>query len=354
VLGCQSFNEVRGRFVEGPYRWHQMEREVITIIGDLFRAPADDRWGYLTSGESESNLAALHRARERYPDAVVYFSAAARRSITKHAATLRMPTSVIATNDMGEMDYQDLAAQLVRHRHRPAIIVATIGTTMMEAVDDLRLITATVEAAGARDRWIHADAALAGLPLALLDPDERPGIDFADGADSMAVDGHAFIGVSSPCAVMIVRRGLCGDDTSVGRMGSPNATITGSRSGHDAFAMWCSLRKQGIAGLRRRAEASRGLAVHAKRRLDDIGWASFRHPHAFTVVLKTPPQKVADKWILATKSGWSHIVCMPDVEIEQVEALVSDLEQAKGSGSRDKARTLIGGRTTNGRALARR
>jgi histidine decarboxylase len=153
---------------------------------------------------------------------------------------------------------------------------------------------------------------------------------------------------------MIVRRGLCGDDTSLGRMGSPDATITGSRSGHDAFAMWGSLRKQGIAGLRRRAEVSRGLAAHAKKRLDDIGWASFRHPHAFTVVLKTPPPEVADKWILTTKSGWSHIVCMPDVEIEQVEALVSDLEQAKGTGSRDKARTLIGGRTTNGRALARR
>ena len=72
----------------------------------------------------------------------------------------------------GEMDYDDLADQLDRHRDRPAIVVATIGTTMTEAVDDVRRISGVLDAPAHRRRFVHADAALAGIPLALLDPDD--------------------------------------------------------------------------------------------------------------------------------------------------------------------------------------
>jgi histidine decarboxylase len=197
-------------YVDDACLWQakQMEREVLTIISDLFRAPADDRWGYVTSGGTESNLAALHQARERYPNAVVYLSAAAHYSIERCASILGMPTRLIDTDDTGNMAYEDLAAHLIRDRHRPAVIVATIGTTMAEAVDDIRRITAIADAIGLRNRWIHGDFAIASLPLALLAPDTRPGIDFGDGADSMAI-GHRFNGVPAACGLMIVRRSLC-------------------------------------------------------------------------------------------------------------------------------------------------
>ena len=44
-------------------------------------------------------------------------------------------------------------------------------------------------------RIIHADAVLAGLPFALKDPDQRSGLSCVlDGADSVAMSGHEFIG----------------------------------------------------------------------------------------------------------------------------------------------------------------
>ena len=48
-----------------------------------------------------------------------------------------------ATNS-GELDYEDLGEALSKHRDRAAIVVANIGTTMTEAVDDVGRIKAVL------------------------------------------------------------------------------------------------------------------------------------------------------------------------------------------------------------------
>ncbi|WP_344513171.1 pyridoxal-dependent decarboxylase [Dactylosporangium maewongense] len=155
-------------------------------------------------------------------------------------------------------------------------------------------------------RWVHADAALAGIPLGLLDPADRPGFDFGDGATSIVVSGHKFLGVPAPCAVLIVRDSARprhhtghdaghgpGGDAVYGRhidyVGSLDTTVSGSRSGHMALMAWWALQTWGLDGLRRRAEQARELAAATTQRLDDIGWRAWRHPLALTVVLDQPP-----------------------------------------------------------------
>src|SRR5262249_54093200 len=151
-------------------------------------------WGYVTSGASEGTLYALHLARRLHPGGIVYYSDAAHASVTKAIDLLTMPSIALRASDSGEVDYDDLAAQVGHHRDRPVIVVATIGTTLTEAVDDVRRITDVLDSLAIRRRFVHADAALSGIPLALLNPDERPGFDFADGADSLIASGHKFIG----------------------------------------------------------------------------------------------------------------------------------------------------------------
>lgn len=324
-------NNVGDPYVDGAGHNHTkaMEREVVGIVADLLRAPADDRWGYVTSGGSEGNLYALHLARSLYPDAIAYVSDAAHYSVAKALDLLAIPSVVVRAGDLGEMDYDDLADQVDRHRHRPAVVVATIGTTMTEAVDDVRRIVEVLDVLAVRRRFVHADAALAGIPLALLDPGDRPGLDFVDGADSVTVSGHKFLGSPMPCGVVVVRAGhRTRVSRSVGYTGSPDATIGGSRSGHAPLVLWYALRRHGLAGLRRRASESRELATYAHRLLTDLGWEAFRHEHAFTVVLKTPPEPVASRWVLASSGGWSHIVCMPGIVRAQLEHFVADLRAA--------------------------
>jgi len=324
-------NNVGDPYVDGAAVNHAkpFEREVVGFCADLFRAPRDDRWGYVTTGGSEGNLYASWLARSLYPDAMAYVSDAAHYSVRKALELLAVPYVVVGVDGTGEIDHADLADQLARHRHQPAIVVATAGTTMSEAVDDVRQIARILDALAIRRRFVHVDAALSGIPLALLDPDQRPGFDFADGADSITVSGHKFLGAPFPCGVVVVRaRDRDRVARSVGYTGTPDSTLTGSRSGHAALLLWYAIRRHGRDGLRSRAEAARALAAHAHARLVELGWEAYRHPHAFTVVLRTPPEAVARRWVLASAGGWSHIVTMPGVTAESVEEFLADMKAA--------------------------
>jgi histidine decarboxylase len=330
-FGQHLLNNVGDPLVEGAGHNHTkpMELEVVSTFGDLLRAPRNDRWGYVTGGGSEGNLYALYLARTLYPNGIVYHSSAAHYSIDKAIHLLGLPSCRIEVDQMGQIDYVDLLERVRENPHRPAIVVATIGTTMTEAVDDVRVIRDLLEVSGVTDRFIHADAALAGLPLALMDPEQRPGMDFADGADSIAISGHKFIGSPFPSGVVLVRAGhRARVAKDVDYISSPDSTISGSRSGHAPLLLWYALRTLRIDGLRQRAEKCRALAEYAVNRMRQVGWEAYRHAHAFTVVLRTPPEQVTKKWVLAASRGWSHIVCMPGITREQIDAFVADLDAA--------------------------
>lgn len=329
LLSSHLLNNIGDPWIDGAGANHTkpMEREVVEFLANLFRAPADDRWGYVTTGGTEGNLYALHLARSLYPQAVVYFSDAAHYSIPKSLNLLAMDAVRIRTDIHDEIDYLDLAAQIGLRRHRPAIVVATAGTTMSEAVDDVRRITTICDQLAIRDRFIHTDAALSGIPLALLDPDDRPGFDFTDGADSISSSGHKFTGSPTPSGIVIVRATHRNRVArTVGYTASPDATITGSRSGHAPLMLWYAIHTHGLDGLRRRADHARQLAAYTKTRLDDLGWPNHRHRHAFTVVLKTPPEPILRKWVLATHNGWSHLITMPGITPETIDDFLTDLQ----------------------------
>jgi histidine decarboxylase len=328
LLTGQLLNNIGDPWIDGVAANHTkpMEREVVEFLADLFRAPADDRWGYVTTGGTEGNLYALHLARSLYPQAVCYYSDAAHYSIAKSLTLLAIDAVRIRADAHGEIDYLDLAAQIGLRRHRPAIVVATAGTTMTEAVDDVRRISHILDELAVRDRFIHTDAALSGVPLALLDPDARPGFDFADGTDSISTSGHKFTGSPTPSGIVIVRAThRARVASSVEFTATPDTTITGSRSGHAPLMIWYAIHIHGRDGLRRRADQSRQLAAYTKARLDDLGWPSHRHNHAFTVALKTPPESVLRKWVLATHNGWSHVIAMPGITTEIVDEFIQDL-----------------------------
>ncbi|MCI0688330.1 MAG: pyridoxal-dependent decarboxylase, partial [Sporichthyaceae bacterium] len=255
---------------------------------------------------------------------------AAHYSVAKAADLLALPTEVVRADGNGEIDYHDLAERLTPHRHAPAIVVANIGTTMTEAIDDVRRIHQVLDALSVRRRYIHADAALAGIPLALVEPGERPGFDLADGAHSVAISGHKFLGTPLPCGVIVVKTARRrAQVTDVPYTATPDTTITGSRSGHAPLLLWYALARHGLAGLRQRAADCRELADYTRQRLADIGWEAYRsQPHAFTVMLKTPPADLNRPWVLASADGWSHIVCMPGITRRQIDGLVDDIAQA--------------------------
>jgi histidine decarboxylase len=331
LLGGRLLNNVGDPFVDGLGANHTKawEREVINTVATLFRAPEAQRWGYVTSGGSEGNLYGLWLASSLHPDARVYFSDAAHPSVAKAARILDLAAIRIRTHPWGALDYDDLHDQVDQHRAHPAIVVATAGTTLCEAVDDVRAIRAVLDTAVVRRRYIHVDAALSGIPLALLDPQDRPGFDFADGADSISVSGHKFIGTTMPCGIVTARASHRARLAQYGSyVASPDTTIANSRNGHAVAMLWYALRTLGTDGLKRRAVASRESAAYLHDRLTRLGCPSHRYPWAFTVVLPTPPAAVTDRWVMPGVDGWSHVITMPGITRDQIDGFLDDLARA--------------------------
>ena len=310
---------------------HEFEQEVVAFFAQLARAPENQWWGYVTNGSTEGNLYGLYLARELLPEGIAYFSQDSHYSVGKNLHFLNMRHIMIRSQANGEMDYEDLRETLRIRRDAPPIIFANIGTTMKEARDDIVLIRSILDDLAIENRYIHCDAALCGGYAAFLDP--PPAWDFEDGADSIAISGHKFIGSPIPCGIVLARRGHVDRiGHSVAYIGSVDTTISGSRNGFTPLMMWYAIRSLGIEGLRRRIIESLGVAAYAEQRFKEIGLAAWRNPQAITVVFPEPPQAVCDKWQLATAGGFSHIICMPHVRREQIDRLIGDI--AKSGGAR--------------------
>jgi histidine decarboxylase len=308
---------------------HDFEREVVSFYAELARAPDDQWWGYVTNGSTEGNLYGLYLARELLPDGIVYFSQDCHYSVSKNLHFLNMRHIMIRSQPNGEIDYEDLRETLRIRRDAPPIIFANVGTTMKEARDDIGIIHSILDDLAIEHRYIHCDAALCGGYAAFLDP--PPAWDFEDGADSIAISGHKFLGSPIPCGVVLARRAHVDQiGHSVAYIGSVDTTISGSRNGFTPLILWYAIRSLGHEGMKQRTEYSLRTAAYAEKRLREVGIEAWRNPQALTVVFKQPPREVRDKWQLASASGYSHLICMPHVRCEQIDELISDIRKAGG------------------------
>ncbi|GAB3718805.1 histidine decarboxylase [Spirosoma flavus] len=253
-----------------------IELEVIEFFAELFRAPRDSFSGYVTSGGSEGNLYGLYMARERYPQGILYYSAATHYSVAKSARVLNMTAVQIASTANGEIDYTALTSAIQQNQDRPVILLANIGTTMTEAKDDVPTIRHIFQELGVQQAYIHCDAALSGIYLPLLD--KNPTFDFTGGIDSLSCSGHKFIGSPIPCGVVIVRKE---HPQRVGRhisyIGAMDTTILGSRNGITPVFLWYALKQLKKEGLLTRIRECLSLAAYTEDKLQRNGIAAWRN-----------------------------------------------------------------------------
>lgn len=162
-------------------------RELAAMVG--YGSEPGTFLGHLTSSGTLANLEGLWVAREEAPGGRVLHSAAAHYTHGRMSALLGVPSSSVATDAAGAMDLEDLDQRL--SAGDVAVVVATLGTTGLGAVDPLHEILPLAREAGAR---VHVDAAYGGY-FTLLARRDPPLVDPAPwaalkGADSVAIDPH--------------------------------------------------------------------------------------------------------------------------------------------------------------------
>jgi aromatic-L-amino-acid decarboxylase len=234
--------------------------------------------GVIQDTASTSTLVALLCARERasnYSQArgglqaeprplVVYATSQSHSSVAKAALLAgfgRDNLRLIASDTAYAMRYDALDAQIradIAAGLMPAAIVATTGSTTTTALDPIAQIA---EVAGTHQLWLHVDAAMAGSAMIL--PECRWMWEGIEGADSLVLNPHKWLGAAMDCSLYYVR-----DPDHLAHVMSTNPSYL--QSAFDgrvknlrnwgiplgrrfrALKLWLLIRANGISGLQAR------------------------------------------------------------------------------------------------------
>jgi aromatic-L-amino-acid decarboxylase len=234
--------------------------------------------GVIQDTASTSTLVALICARERISNyslargglqgedrpLIVYASGQSHSSVEKAAILAgfgRANVRNIPTDEHYAMRADALAAAIeadIENNLTPCVIVATTGTTTTTALDPLEEIA---QVALRHDLWLHVDAAMAGSAMIL--PECRWMWQGIEGADSLVLNPHKWLGVAFDCSLYYVR-----DPQHLVRVMSTNPSYLQSAVDNQvknlrdwgiplgrrfrALKLWCLIREQGVAGLQAR------------------------------------------------------------------------------------------------------
>ena len=276
-----------------------------------------DAWsGVIQDTASTSTLIALLCARERssaYSLAhaglqgqsaplIVYTSAQAHSSVDKAALlagfgrdNVRLvPTD--ASYAMRADALRELITADVAAGHVPCAVVATTGTTTSTAIDPIDAVAAVAREFGL---WLHVDAAMAGSAMIL--PECRALWSGIEGADSIVINVHKWLGVSFDCSLYYVRQ-----PAELVRVMSTNPSYLQTSADAQvknlrdwglplgrrfrALKLWCLIREQGVdalrARLRRDLDNARWFAEQVRA---EPGWAVLAPVPLQTVCVRHQP-----------------------------------------------------------------
>lgn len=321
-----SINNVGDPFVDSLYgvNTRTFEREVLHFFMELYHAPKNDSWGYVTNGGTEGNMYGLYLARESFPNGIVYFSQDTHYSISKIVKVLGMRNVMIRSQKNGEIDYEDLEEMIKVKRDHTPIIVANIGTTVKGAIDRVEKIEAILKQ-NVVDYYIHCDAALGGMIVPFLFG--SPSFDFRTSISSLAVSGHKMIGSPTPSGVVLARKkNVERVQRNVEYIGTLDTTLSGSRNGHSVLFLWYAIHRFGVSGFQKMVYECMSVTEYAVKRLQEIGWEVQVAEYYNTVVIKRPPEALVKKFQLAVEGDIAHILVMPHVTKERINGLIADLE----------------------------
>jgi aromatic-L-amino-acid decarboxylase len=170
-----------------------VETTVVHWLRELMGMPADCE-GILVSGGSMGNVTAIAAARHAGYDGVIYLSDQTHSSIRRGLVVIGWPEDQIRLVPTGadfRWSAESVAAAVaddLAAGRRPAIVIASAGTTNTGAVDPLDELADLCSANG---MWLHVDGAYGAL-AALTEPG-RVALAGLGRADSLTLDPHKWL-----------------------------------------------------------------------------------------------------------------------------------------------------------------
>lgn len=341
-IGCHTLSESE-TFFKGT---QQIERELIEMIAvDIFKAKEGSTDGYVAAGGTEANLQAIwiyrnyfiqeHRA--THDEIVILASQDTHYSLIKGANLMHLDFTRIPVNENNRMinegQLENIIAEAKAKGKKYFIVLSNVATTMFGSVDDPDVYARALTKNNVSFK-IHLDAAFGGFIYPIATPDNN--VNFAnEHVSSITLDAHKMLQAPYGAGIFLVKKGwmqyvFTKEASYVNGM---DITLSGSRSGANAIAIWMILSAYGPYGWYEKINTLLYRTTWACRQLKEMGVEFYRHPSLNIITIKSAcvPQHLADKYGLVPDAHygaaqWFKIVVMDHVEVEHLQPFLEELK----------------------------
>ncbi|MEM7094047.1 MAG: pyridoxal-dependent decarboxylase [Actinomycetota bacterium] len=265
--------------------------------------------GLFCPGGSTATLYALQLARHRLRPKMttagasgepmaIFVSDAGHYSASKSAALLGLGTDAVVkvgSDAEGAMLPDALATavdQAARDGRTPLAVIATAGTTVTSAFDDVH---ALADVADRHRMWLHVDGCYGGS--ALFSPSEAHRLDGVERSDSFVWNLHKMMGMTQQCTALLVREPdqlaacfalqadyLFQPDKLHAEWDAGDRTFQCARR-VDVLKLWLAWKHHGDVGFAQRIDHAVAMASHARRRIAESDGAFAPVAGGFTNVV---------------------------------------------------------------------
>ncbi|MEA3255356.1 MAG: tyrosine decarboxylase MfnA [Candidatus Altiarchaeota archaeon] len=303
----------------------KIEREVIGWFGDLLNNPQIS--GYVTTGGTEANMAALYAAKRMYPKKrEIIVPESAHYSIARVADLMDLRIRWAALDGF-KADVDSIKGMI---NENTLAVVATAGTSALGVVDPIEEINDFCT-----EVFFHVDAAFGGFVLPFLDGKK---IDFTlSNIDSFTIDPHKMGMAPIPAGSILFRDDSYLDKLKVSPPYLPffTSTLSGSRSGGAIAATWATLMYHGFDGYKRvvgECMENTGFLCNELKNIPHVGLVT--EPEMNIVGIKIPDMERVTRelrgfgWRIAVNRdvGCIRVAVMPHVTREVILEFLGDLK----------------------------
>jgi tyrosine decarboxylase/aspartate 1-decarboxylase len=315
----------------------QIEREAVSMLGNLLSHP--EAKGHIISGGTEANITALWVARslDKKGRREILLPESAHFSFETAADLLELKIVKIPLTDSFTVNLSQTRKAISKNT---LAVIGIAGSTGLGTVDPISNLS---DIALEHDVYLHIDAAFGGFVLPFL---QDLGLynkifDFkAQGVKSITIDPHKMGLCPIPAGGILFRdqsllSAISRSILYIGQGHPTFTTLTGSRPGAPAVAVWAALKRLGRSGYRQivkqcmkntslladKLQRINGVHLIAEPTMNILGFTCPGLDNSIVV------DALAKKgWALSLFPTHIRVMIMPHTEARHLNAFLADLE----------------------------
>lgn len=343
-IGCHTLGDSESAFAGTQ----EIEREALAILAmDVFGAEKDSYDGYIATGGTEANIQAMWVYRNLFmktygatlSEIALVATEDTHYSIAKGANLLMVDwIKVPVTFNDRKIDTFTFEKQLqkaVEQGKKYFIVFSNMGTTMFGSVDNPNDYITLFEKYNLNYK-MHVDAAYGGFIYPFLAKENL--LNFKNpNISSITIDAHKMLQAPYGTGVFLCRKGLIENviTKEAGYVEGMDLTLSGSRSGANAVAVWMILVTYGENGWFEKVKILQMRTDWLCEQLTQLNIDYFREPNMNIVTIQSRfiTETIAHQFDLVPQkhhsdNDWYKIVVMDHVEVDHLKKLLDKIKES--------------------------